>query len=237
MQTCTRVLPSHTTQPNGLLKVNNLAYWARPSSHLIWVKVRSTGCAVNKTWLGATGSPLDAGQPGRHRLTALVGYRDWSGLGGLHADRAAVRDAAERALWAGWALPGGPAHVWRLQAMPLMKAACGSRLADLASKTPPTSIVFPLFFISAAQGCAHAPRHQNWVAQALEHTDYTRTSPQVLQAHLTCPFASLFRRNVHGGLASIILPGRTFPAHISKAARSARIWSLRLHTTQNNEYW
>ena len=40
--------------------------------------------------------------------------------------------------------------------MPLMKAACGSRLPDLASRTPPTSMVFPPFFISAAQGCTHA---------------------------------------------------------------------------------
>ena len=31
----------------------------------------------------------------------------------------------------------GRAQVWRLQAMPLMKAACGSRLGDLASRTPP----------------------------------------------------------------------------------------------------
>lgn len=53
------------------------------------------------------------------------------------------------------ALPKGPAQVWRLQAIPLMEAACGSRLGDLASRTPPTSMVFPPFFISAAQGCAH----------------------------------------------------------------------------------
>ncbi len=65
----------------------------------------------------------------------------------------------------------GRAQVWRLQAMPLMKAACGSRLGDLASRTPPTSMVFPLFFINAAQGCIYTPWHQYWVTQGLEHTD------------------------------------------------------------------
>ncbi len=38
--------------------------------------------------------------------------------------------------------------------MPLMKAACGRRFCDLASSTPPTSILFPPFFISAAHACA-----------------------------------------------------------------------------------
>lgn len=51
------------------------------------------------------------------------------------------------------------AQVLRLQAMPLMNAARGSRSDDFASSTPPTSTVLEASFSNAAHACTFDKTH------------------------------------------------------------------------------
>jgi len=69
--------------------------------------------------------------------------------------------------------------------MPLTKAACGRRFCDLASSTPPTSMVFPSFFVSAAHACAQKITNTHGMLdapKAVFSAEDTCTAPDALTA-------------------------------------------------------